>query len=651
MRKNIIIEAYRLLIGSVGDDSHSVGMALLEIAFRESGFQVKNIGIMNSLEAFFTQAKDFDAIFISCVNGHVELYLNEFPFMLRKFKDANEDPKVWYLGGNLSVCDSHDELVKKYMEMGFDFVSPKPVSCEVVRERLNRDFYRKGIKKQRVSSLYYVRDVHCSSLDSVDDLPMSDHEFYTRREQVLDSWKTGKSVRTANIKANHSMPGKNMHNKIIQTLHHGERPLVQPRTGVAHTDDEIDILLYLEEKGLDISSIQLDAASRKNMYHKAEEGVLKTTKGKTSLLNGYPIPVHGVAGVEKILQAIETPFQIRAGSPDHRLVYEIGLAGGATSIEGGFLCYLFPYDKFTSPVECLSYWKYKDKLAAMYSRKYDVTINREYFGPLTCCLLEPTIPIAINIVQAILSAKSGVTCISVGLAEQGNRSQDIASIKVLDRLTRLYLAKYGLNKCTVSTVFHQYMAAFPTDIEKARELILNSSITGALAGATRIMTKTPVESIHIPNKENNGEGLQLTHKGLRMAANYKIDQTAVQQEMTLLERQVKAIMGAIEEFGKGSQARGVLKAFEEGVMDIPFSPSNYNKSRLVTAKDCNGAIRFVNPEILPFDVDIVDFHKEKIHERMKKDRNTKTFEMLDHDLTRIWKNDYLSWPLDDHYIM
>ena len=74
------------------------------------------------------------------------------------------------------------------------------------------------------------------------------------------------------------------------------------------------------------------------MFDKAEDGVLQTMPGKTSCLNGYPVPVHGVRGIEEIMKNIDTPFQIRAGSPDHRFAYKIGLAGGASSVEGGFLC-------------------------------------------------------------------------------------------------------------------------------------------------------------------------------------------------------------------------------------------------------------------------------------------------------------------------
>lgn len=643
-------EAFCLLIGSVGDDSHSVGMSLLEIAFREAGFYVKNIGIMNDLEDFFSHGENFDAIFISCMNGHVDLYLKDFPLKLRQFNSRNGGAKVWYLGGNLSVQEGYESVIRKYRKMGFDLVSPKPISCHDIMERLLKDLYSKKIKKKRVRQLVPDEPLHIAGKDVIDDYPLSDEEFLSQREMVLDSWTTGQEVWDADIKRNHGAAFKNMHQVLVNNQYRNSRPLVQPRTGVAHTCDEIDILTFLREKGLDISSIQLDAASRKNMFDKAREGVLRTEKGKQSFLNGYPVPVHGVKGVAEIVHSIDNPFQIRAGSPDHRLVYEIGLAGGVSSLEGGFICYLFPYDKVTSPVESLFYWKYIDKLVDWYDKKSGIIINREYFGPLTCCLLEPVIPICINIVQAILSARLGVKCISVGLAEQGNRSQDIAAVKVLDKMTRKYLAKYGHPGCTVSTVYHQYMAAFPTNLDKARDLILNSSVTGALAGADRIMTKTPVEAIHIPSKKDNAEGLQLTHTGLLMAVKETVNYKAVKQEMALLEREVSAMMQLIEALGCGSIARGGVRAFEEGILDIPFSPSIYNKGRLITARDCNGAIRFVNPKQLPFEENIIEFHKEKIHQRMNRERTSKIFEILEKDLTRIWKNDFDRWPLDDHYV-
>lgn len=643
-------EAFRLLIGSVGDDSHSIGMYLLESTFREYGFYTRNIGILNGLDDFFSLADDFDAIFISCMNGHANLYFEDFPLKLQAFKKRNSSPKVWYLGGNLSVQELLETVVRKYRRMGFDFVSPKPISCKAIAERLLKDLHRKNIKKKSFDPLPQSRTSRSLPLDTVNDEPLTDREFLSTRQEVLDSWPTGGGVRDADIASNHSRKNKNLHYIIYRSMVNGGRPLVQPRTGVAHTCDEIEILRFLRKNGLDVSSIQLDAASRKNLYDRAREGILRTERGKNSFLNGYPVPVHGVKGIEEIVEAIDTPFQIRAGSPDHRLVYEIGLAGGVSSLEGGFLCYLFPYDKYLSPLESLELWKYIDKLAAWYRSHFGVIINREYFGPLTCCLIEPAVPICINIIESLLSARSGVKCISVGLAEQGNRSQDIAAVRVLEKTVRFYLDKYGFSDCTVSTVYHQFMAAFPTDPEKAGDLIVNSAITGTLARANRIMTKTPVEAMHIPSKFDNAEGLSLTHKGILAAGDVHINKDSVIREMQWLEREVGAIMDAVESMGGGSIARGAIRAFERGILDIPFSPSIFNQNRLMTARDCDGAVRFVNPEHLPFEGEIIDFHKEKIHRRLTMQGTSKIFEIVEKDLTRILNNDYLRWPLDGHYL-
>ena len=98
------------MLGSLGDDSHSAGITLLGIAFKESGFHVENIGIMNRLEDFFTKAVDSDAILISCMNGHTDLYMKDFPYRLNQFNKKNPDPRVWYLGGNLSVQGEAEEV-------------------------------------------------------------------------------------------------------------------------------------------------------------------------------------------------------------------------------------------------------------------------------------------------------------------------------------------------------------------------------------------------------------------------------------------------------------------------------------------------------------------------------------------------------------
>ena len=308
-------------------------------------------------------------------------------------------------------------------------------------------------------------------------------------------WQNGRRAETLTLTHLLSCPqlGKELDFVLWRAKTEKRLPLLQPRTGVANLNQQIDILTYLEKFGMDIASVQLDAASRSKLYQKAQRGIELSEERKRSSLNGFPVPIHGVPGVRKIVEAIHVPFQLRAGGPDHRFTYELVLQGGASGVEGGFICYLFPYDKLTTPVESLHFWQYVDRLSALYLERDGLVVNREFFGTLTANLIEPALALVVNIVQAILSARQGVKSLSLGYTEQGNRTQDLAAVQVLEKLARKYLRKYGHSDCRVTTVFHQYMAAFPKDETRAEKLIYNSAITAALAGATRMMTKTLVE--------------------------------------------------------------------------------------------------------------------------------------------------------------
>ena len=96
---------------------------------------------------------------------------------------------------------------------------------------------------------------------------------------------------------------------------------------------------------------------------------------------------------------------------------------------------------------------------------------------------------------------------SIGYAEQGNRVQDIAAIRMAGLMVRETLNNLGYQDVQVNTVFHQYMAAFPETRDRAEELIYNSAITAALNGATRITHEDPGR-LRIPTPDNlQGVGL------------------------------------------------------------------------------------------------------------------------------------------------
>jgi len=641
---------HRLLIGGIGDDAHSVGIRLLALAFKEAGFFVKNLGIRNDPPDFLSRAKDFDVIMISNNNGHAELYLHDFGRSLSGFNLAGESKKLWYLGGNLSVSESEFHVKKRFIEMGFTNVFPKPVSLELIIGEVRRDLVRHKIAEKEIRSRTEDSPFDKSEieLEGISDERWSAERLATERKPVLAEWTTGTEV---SLNGEAPPPRKNLDRLLWRAKAEGRLPLLQPRTGVAGLENQIEILTYLEQSGIDVASVQLDAASRSKLYSKAKEAVELSEKRKSSALNGFPIPVHGVPGVRRLVDSLNIPFQLRAGGPDHRFTYEVALSGGATGVEGGFICYLFPYDKVTKPSESLRNWQYIDRLCALYHQSTGAAINREYFGTLTANLIEPSLAIVVNIVQAILSAKQGVRSVSVGYAEQGNRAQDIAAIRVLEEMTNRYLKKHGQFGRRVTTVFHQLMAAFPKNEAKAEDLIFNSAATAALAGATKVMTKTHVEAFKIPSMFENARGVATVMRGLQSAKLAHHDAASIAVEREMLEMEVSQLMNAIEELGAGSIARGAIRAFKEGCLDIPFAPNRYNRNEVITLRDRGGAVRFAEFGNLPFGTQVKEFHHGKIEERKTLERDARIFSLLEKDLTRIWKNDYSKWPLDGAYVV
>jgi methylaspartate mutase epsilon subunit len=301
-------------------------------------------------------------------------------------------------------------------------------------------------------------------------------------------------------------------------------------------------------------------------------------------------------------------------------------------------------------VESLRNWQFIDRLSAFYGEQHEVSINREYFGTLTATLIEPSLAISVNIIQALLTAQQGVKSITVGYAEQGNRAQDIAAIRVIEEQTNAYLQRFGFMDVRVTTVYHQFMAAFPSDYSKAEDLIFNSSITATLAGATKVMVKTAVEAIRIPDRYDNAKAVKQSKKGALAAHHSMVDQERLKIEKNLIRTEVNQIMNAVIELGNGSVAKGAIKAIEAGILDIPWSPSVYNKGKVIGVRDVDGAVRFYDFGNLPFDEKVKDFHREKVLVRKTMERDNSIFSLLEKDLSRIWQNDYKCWPLDNTYV-
>jgi methylaspartate mutase epsilon subunit len=329
--------------------------------------------------------------------------------------------------------------------------------------------------------------------------------------------------------------------------------------------------------------------------------------------------------------------QVRHGTPDARLLAEITLAGGFTSYEGGGISYNIPYSKNNDLEKTIYDWQYCDRLVGKY-QEAGVIINREPYGPLTGTLVPPSISHVVAIVEALLAAEQGVKDITVGYGQGGHLFQDVAAIKTLETLTNKYLHRFNYRDVSVSTVLHQWMGGFPQDEAAAYGVIGVGSMTAALAGAHKVIVKSPHEALGIPTAQANANGLLTSRQIVDMMVDQKmIDNPQLQAEMDIITLETDAIMDKLFELGDQDIARGIIIGFKSGVIDVPFAPSQLNKGLILPARDHHGAIRFLEMGNLPFNDDIKAFHYNKLKERAEAENRKVDFQMVIDDIYAVGK--------------
>lgn len=474
----------------------------------------------------------------------------------------------------------------------------------------------------------------------------TEEEFFGVREEVLNQWPTGKEVDLQEaVDYLKKVPTeKNFADKLVRAKEAGIT-MAQPRAGVALLDEHIALLQHLQDEGgADFLPSTIDAYTRQNRYEECEVGIQESLKAGRSLLNGFPGVNHGVKGCRKVLESVKLPLQARHGTPDSRLLAEIIHAGGWTSNEGGGISYNIPYAKSVSIEKTLKDWQYCDRLVGFYEEQ-GIHINREPFGPLTGTLVPPSMSNAVAITEALLAAEQGVKNITVGYGECGNMIQDIAALRSLEEQTNEYLKAYGYNDVYVTTVFHQWMGGFPQDESKAFGVIVTATTIAALAGATKIIVKTPHEAIGIPTKEANASGIKATKMALNMLEGQRMPMSKeLEAEMNLIKAETKCILDKMFELGNGDLAVGTVKAFETGVMDIPFGPSKYNAGKMMPVRDNLGCVRYLEFGNIPFTEEIKNFNREKLQERAKVEGRDVSFQMVIDDIFAVGKGRLIGRP-------
>jgi methylaspartate mutase, E subunit len=466
------------------------------------------------------------------------------------------------------------------------------------------------------------------------------------RKEVLSQWPTGMEVDLEEaveylkkVPEHKSFPAK------LRKAKEAGITLAQPRAGVALLKEHIELLTHLQNEGeADLLPSTIDSYTRQNRYDECEVGIQESLAAGRSLLNGFPGVNYGVKGCRKVLEGVDLPLQARHGTPDARLLTEIIHASGWTSNEGGGISYNIPYAKSVSIEKALLDWQYCDRLVGYYEEQ-GISINREPFGPLTGTLVPPSTSNAVAIIEALLAAEQGVKNITVGYGQCGNLIQDVAAIRALEEQVNEYLVQYGYKDIYITTVFHQWMGGFPQDESKAFGVIASGAATAALAGATKVIVKTPHEAIGIPTKEANAAGIKATKMTLNMLQGQKLPMSKeLETEITIIKAETKCMMDKLFELGKGDLAIGTVKGFETGTVDIPFAPSKYNAGKMMPARDNNGAVRYFNFGNVPLNDELKAYNMKKLEERGKFEGREVSFQMTIDDIFAVGKGKLIGRP-------
>lgn len=637
---------HSILLGGIGGDCHSVGLTILRHSLMINGFSVHYLGIQNTVRDFLQLCQFFNVVMISSMDGHSRYYLSEFPQLA---KEQGENKPLWYLGGNLSIGENVP-AVEPFLEMGFDRAFAKFADIETVLGFLRRDL--EGVAARpggmALQGSPAVTPDFAVLTATLEDVRLGHEVFDRTRKTVLEQWKTGRDA--ADLADNARFLAKQPSFPAVQGLsNHKKIPmLMHPRAGVATPDGQIRLFQTLNPAGARVLSYQVDSLTRLSDFNRAEQAMKDAETSRTPLLNGFPLINHGVPVLRRIISQFPVPLQTRHSAFRPELLAEISYAGGVTAFEGGSICYNVPYYKDYPLTDSIPRWQYVDQLSGRYYEKFGIVIDREFFGVLTATLVPPSLAIASDLLESMLAVQQGVKSISLGYAEQGNRIQDLAAIRTMRRMAIDLVKNLGYKDIQINTVFHQYMAAFPNDRGRAENLVYHSAISAGLSGATRVMVKTPAEAFGIPTVDDNAKALRLVRAGIIAAEMEAVDELLVEAECEIIRRETEAILDSVILSGAGGVARGIVAGFEKGYIDIPFAPSIHNRGEVMTARDVDGAVRFLSFGNLQFDAELRDFHRYKMDERRRAEgiqRESQGYQLVEKDVMQVARGEYGGWPL------
>jgi methylaspartate mutase epsilon subunit len=462
--------------------------------------------------------------------------------------------------------------------------------------------------------------------------------FLQQRKEVLAMWNTGKDVDLEECVAYQKklLSSQNAAVKVLEAQKN-RQTLLCPSTGTDTIEGHTELLRYMEkEADADLLTTYIDSMTRNCRFEPAKEAVQKSMNSGTAVLNGFPVVVHGIEGNRKVLDSVGLPAILFGPSPDARLTHEIGLGGGHTGYSGGALISFWNYTKNIPVDKIIHNFQYINRLMGYYEEN-GIPILYCVSGAMPS-ISPPSLMITPEIIEVLVAAEQGVKHIQLNGWLQGNMAQDTANILTLKKLADKYLARFGYDDVKTTTYSVCPTGRFPTDHSRVYALIAYFALIGGLANVQVLGSRTIDEAHHIPTMEGTAKSFKCAGMINNMLPPQNLDfinSKKIQEECYFIEKEVEAILDKTLEIGDNDIVVGTKRAIEAGILDQPYATTQFVKGKVLGVKDHEGAARFFDKGDLPFDKEILDYHKEKISQREKELDKKVGYETIINDLTAI----------------
>lgn len=350
-----------------------------------------------------------------------------------------------------------------------------------------------------------------------------------------------------------------------------------------------------------VGTLTVDSYTRVNDHRRAARAI---SRGEE--LNGYPLVAHGASTTRQVVEGLlseDFPVQVRHGSALPQQLVKVMVAAGLDATEGGPVSYCLPYSRVRLR-DSIDDWARTCRILAEGERGRACHLE-SFGGCMLGQLCPPSLLVALTVLECLFARQHGVRSVSVSYAQQTHSGQDLTALLALRELAGDYLSDTSWH-----LVLYTFMGLFPRTPRGARAILRGSARLAVTGGADRLIVKTTAEAHRIPSVAENLAALRIADDEARKHAANPVVLAGRATSLADIRdsdvyRQARFLIDLVCDL-HADVGEGLLRAFERGLLDVPYClhPDNRNAARCAVGAD--GRLRWADTGAIPFPRNMVD---------------------------------------------